>query len=520
MRLPLLNSGLVSILSLLTVNSMLTTNSNNSVTFYSFSAAHNRVNPNFSQRPVSIIVVSPNFNNADCSPDMSSIPKFSNSSKAENTAIMIFRTPQCSSVLKPLSFLNDMVVKLQQNSYPNVVSILWPVRIYDRVILGAPGSELDNFSPSIIDSMNYQIVTDTSFSDYALNNPNAVYTLYNEANPWSMDQMSFNVLSWKSAIQAVKLLLFVISIVAFGCVASRSRLKGKLQLSLLLTALLLLGGDLVFSWCNVTDIRYQFYQLFLLLPCLFSNLFAVLSWTTIVLRLKLIPIKTFRVAIIIESMLLTAALFVLIAWLYLDKYQAGNLTYWYGTVLYIVLGFLVSIPVFIIAWFISKAHNFCPLFFTIAKLINGQRLTMYILMTRIIFMLVLTSTFLNVFFVKSFDNWVSFSLFNNISLVFYMVITLLTVNKFQSIQTASFIMNSMNQSQQDDITMQPTHETFLADKIAGTETFNMNAEQFTPHSSHTQPGSHNGSETPEPNMNINGHCCMGNNAHLGTGIHF
>lgn len=513
---------LISILYLLSfsfVNPLLTASSNGLKKFSSFNADKYNKNLIYRQYPISLVVVFPIFDKFDCQPNMGLIPRFSNSIKANYTAIVILRTLQCASVLQPLSYLNTMTFILQQNSYPSVVSVIWPVRKYDRVILGAPGSELNNFSPSISDPISYQVVSDTSFSDYAFNNPDTVYTLYNEENPWSMGQKFLNLITSKSSLQAVNLLLFVISIIALACVGSRFRLKGKIQLSLLLSSIFLLGGDLVFSWSNATDIRYQFYQLSILLPCLFSNLFAVLSWTWIVLGLKLVPIKAFRIAIIVESVLLAISLLVLIIFLYFDRYKASSLESWYNTGLYIILGLIISITIIITIYFISKALNFCPLFFEIAKLVNGQRLTLYILMSRVVFLLVLLSTFLDVFFVRSFDSWASFSLFHSISIAIYMIITLLTVNKFQAIQAASYNISTTSDSQQEEILAQNARNLILA--------ANSNTEEPDAEERHNNVNSFNvrsdlafGHHTANCNLNLNDSSVNTRNSYLSSGIYF
>ncbi|KAJ9062120.1 hypothetical protein DSO57_1014004 [Entomophthora muscae] len=256
----------------------------------------------------------------------------------------------------------------------------------------------------------------------------------NEVNPWSLLLDSPTQFAWTVAFRVLKFLLLMVQFILCGFVCARTHFRGKLQIFLLVVGILQLGGEQVLSWMAADALVMRLYSAAMLLPACIVNSMVVLSWCNIVWRLKTsVVIGPFKAGAVFESVTLSFSIVLQLFLVICCDRWIGNDAVWF-TALRLLLLLLMSVfPTLMGVWFFRIAQNFCPIFHATAKLINAQWFTMFILLTRIFFIINLLSYFLTMLWVETPGKYVAFHTMNAIFTVAYNVMIVLTVLKMQAI---------------------------------------------------------------------------------------
>ncbi|KAI9293551.1 hypothetical protein K502DRAFT_350900 [Neoconidiobolus thromboides FSU 785] len=409
-------------------------NDNNELTYNSINLYQNTL---INSGKVQEIYI-PELDDSSCEFKTKNIKKNSSNNNSTLTTIIYQPNLNCISYISPLSNILSFQNKLIENGYPAIGSIVIVSLKDDLRILGSPSSLVYNPFTKY-DNISYILVPDfidiNQISDYK----NLLY--YDSRNLWTDNLTSINGLSFSISFKVLKFILIFSQIILAGFVASRTKFRGRLQLGLLLVGILQLGGDWLTSLLNGTYQTVTFYSTVILLPAAIINSLVVLNWTNIVYRLNTrVKIQPFRVATIIESVLINVLIILrIILLLALNnlwslKYDTVN-SNWYSILNYFIFSLSCIIPLIMGVSFVCLAMQFCPIFHATARLINAQWFTMFILMTRVSFSLLLVSDHLLKLLSYSPSQHNSFSILNDITLIAYNTMILLTVIKIQSISS-------------------------------------------------------------------------------------
>lgn len=378
--------------------------------------------------------ISPKLLPISCQLDLTSLEEID--PLANFTSIVIIPTRDCHDYLVPVINFSVISRHLSKLGFSPVSSIIFCEVQHQRLPVASPDSTIYSSTAEFLPLLNmtYHVAPHYSLANLLSNTTGWRGKIINQINPWSLALNSPTQFSWTVAFRVVKFLLVMAQFILCGFVCVRTQFRAKLQIFLLLVGILQLGGDQVLSWMTVNGLTARLYSSVMLLPACIVNSMVVLSWCNIVWRLKTsVIIGPFKLGVVFESMTLCLAiLFQLFLVLCSDRW-IGLEGSWFALSRLILLITLTSFPTVMGVWFFRIAQNFCPIFHATAKLINAQWFTMFILLTRIFFIINLSSYLLIMLFVESPKKYIAFHTMNDISTIAYNIMIVLTVLKMQAI---------------------------------------------------------------------------------------
>lgn len=359
-----------------------------------------------------------------------------NGSLANYTALAIIPTTRCHDYLVPLADFATTARQLTKRGFAPVSAVIFCQAEGQRLPSGSPDSTIYSPSAGFVPWMNisYHVAPQPSLASLLSGARGLEGVVVNELNPWSVLLDSPAQFAWTVAFRVLKFLLLMVQFILCGFVCARTQFRARLQMFLLAVGILQLGGEQVLSWAAADGLTVRLYAAAMLLPACIVNSMVVLSWCNIVWRLKTsVIIWPFKAGAVCESVTLGSSIVVqLFLVMCLDRW-IGNGSVWFGCLRLLLLLTMAVFPTLMGVWFFRVAQNFCPIFHATAKLINAQWFTMFILLTRVFFIVNLLSYCLTMLWVESPARYVAFHTMNEVSTVAYNVMIVLTVLKMQAI---------------------------------------------------------------------------------------